>query len=780
MTTTRTTPHCALVPDPDALRRKLECPPPLLAACYARFRERLAADAEFRRHNVFLPALLGEPDAVAEAKARILSLAGDPHALATQAPRGMSSTDRLDKHIWCVAPRAMRTAVYFTWLDRHGAWTRDERLAVGTGLLDFFDRYVVPVLRARVPGGHNQQFSMTLGAAVVGQALDGTDGLAARARALRDWGLFKLKQVLGLLPADGYSGEGSTYQSDVVTPLAMWAGVFLEQLGERDIWDRPWPPNGWRMANTLRVEAHMGGCGGLLPPWDHYGWQRLHNQAARCLLARISGDTSLLRAAEAVWDEPHNIAWVPDDRLWALIYWPEREDARLPGGGPPGGPAPVLTGWSLPTVGAAIEHLPRRLRVMAAWDPCADSVQSLCREQVNPNHLIVDLGGEPITGDGAHQGNESLFTDVSVARTLSGLTPVEQDMIVRQYGSVGRWLRSSECGLIGTAGAVLVDGWESYFPRGARAGRLVFERRDDDRHTFASEAAGYYQPATDVTRMRRTLSMSDRGVTWVVDDIAAVTAHDFTWRVWLRREARPAGPLGVRVDLAADLALTLAWTAEADGMPSPGAIAVKHVAGFPDRRGWGGWSDAGSARCDLTATGRRVRFATCLVPEGVEGLAVRRTADAAWEAVWEGGSDAFAMPAEIAALPDPEPVTGEQIREPRTFCDLDEEPFGLSDESDAALLAALDNPSTGEWRRTGAAMQTLTVRGHLECMPAIAGLLQDSRQDYTVHSVAAWCLGRARYRPALDGLRRIMHIPEVNAAARARWAVERIEEGVVS
>ena len=732
-----------LVPDPATLKRKLERPPPMLAACYARFRDRLASDVDFRRDHVFLPALLGDPAAIAEARARILLLAGDPHVVARKEPRALSSNDRLNKHVWCVAPRAMRVAVYFTWLDLHGAWTRDERLAVGNGLLDFFDDYVVPVLRARVPGGHNQQFSMTFCSAVVGQALADTDGLAPRARALRDWGLFKLKQTLGLLPAHGYSGEGSTYQSDVVTPLAMWAGVFLEQLGQRDVWDRPWPPNGWRISDTLRVEAHMGGCGGLLPPWDNYGWQRIHNLAARSLLAGISGDMALLRVAEAVWDQPHNIAWLPDDRLWSLIYWPEQEDEKVSTVATRN-PAPILTGWSLSTVGAAIEHLPRRLRVMAAWDACADGVQSIGREQVNPNHLIVDLGGEPITGDGAHDGVESLFTAASVTRTLQSLTPVEQEMIVRQYGSLERWVRSSQCGLIGASGAIIVDGWESYFPRGTRAGRLVFERRDDERHTFTGEAAAYYQPAEDVTRMRRTVSMNDRGVTWVVDDIAADTVHDFTWRVWLRREARPAGPLEVRLDLSADLALTLAWTAEADGKPSPGGVALTHVAGFPRRRRSGVWPGSGSVRCDLTATGRRVRFAACLIPESVEGLVVRRTADAAWEAVWEGGSDAFDMPAEIAALPDPEPVTGEQIRNPRTFCDFDEEPFGLIEEPDAVLLAALTNPPLDEWRRTGAAMQALTVRGDLECMPQIVDLLRDPRQNYTVHSVAAWCLGRAR------------------------------------
>ena len=46
------------VPDLDALKRKLADPPPLLAKCYARFQDRVGRDGDFRRHNIFLAALL--------------------------------------------------------------------------------------------------------------------------------------------------------------------------------------------------------------------------------------------------------------------------------------------------------------------------------------------------------------------------------------------------------------------------------------------------------------------------------------------------------------------------------------------------------------------------------------------------------------------------------------------------------------------------------------------------------------------------------------------------
>lgn len=771
-----------LIPDLAALSRKLANPPPLLGRLYARFREQLTHDGEFRRDHVFLPALLGDSVAMAEAKGHILTLAFNPWILAReQSPSSQATApESLEAHIWCVTPRAMRVAVYFTWLDVQGVWTDDERRRLGTALLDFVDHYVVPVLRARIPGGHNQQLSMTFCSAVVGHAFASVEGVAERAQALRDWAMPKFRQTLGLMPASGYSGEGSAYQSGVVSALVMWAGIFLDQCGEPDVWHGRREPNGGCLADSLRLEAAMGSCGGLLPPWDHYGWSRLRSLAARTLWARISGNHTLLSVADSVWDEKAFIAWRPDDRLWTLIYWPEREDVqRVTGGGlqVDGEPPSLLTGWSLPAVGGAIEHAEKRLRVMLAWDRSSESLQAVGRAQVNPNHLIIDFGGEPITGDGIDDGSVRLMSDTALARTLEALSAPERELIAQRYGSPEQWACSQQSGFIGQSCAILVDGWESYFPHQAREGRLVFERRAVVRHTFAGEACAYYQPAFDVTRMRRTVSMGVAGVAWVVDDIRAASAHDFTWRIRLRRGVRQVAPRGVRLDLASGRALSFAWLVEADGVEQAAAAALAATPTFPAKRAGLCWPDNGSERCDLTVTGSRVRFVTCLVPEGVDGLIVRQDGPGAWEASWSGGSDRFTLPREIEEIPDESPVAGGQIAEQSSLCDLDEAPFGLLDnESDAALLAALEEPPVAEWRRTGAAMQTLVARGNGAALPRIRALLLDPAQNYTVHSVAAWCLGRAGHLPALDALRRMAHSPEDNTAARAQWAVERTEK----
>ena len=761
------------VPDAAQLRHKLANPPPLLAKLYRRFQDRLGTDPEFRSHHIFLPALLGDTAAIAESKAIIIALASDPLRLAAnQSPSATTTVQQnLDEHVWCIAPRAMRLAVYFTWLDAQGAWGAAEQSAVAGQILDFVYHYVVPVLRARTPAGHNQQLSMTLCCAVAGHALSGVPAVADRATALQAYALPKLKQTLGLMPRSGYSGEGSTYQTDVVSALVMWAGIFLEQLGESDVWSRPWTPNGATLADTLRIEAALGSCGGLVPPWDQYGWARLHNLAVRALWAVVSGQQQLLAAAEGAWDEESFIAWRRDDRLWTILYWPAEEhlDPAPVGSAQP---APRLTGWSVPAVGAATEQGPLRLRAMLAWDRCADGLQGICRGQANPNHLMLELGGEPITGDGWDDGRHLLFSESSNARTLQGFSELEKQLVTQQYGSLKKWVGHSQQGFVGASCGIVVDDWDSYFPRaGRRQGQLVFEQRTAERHTFAADAAAYYQPAFDLTGARRTVSVGAAGDVWIVDDLAAASAHRFTWRAWFRQAARGAGPFGLRLDLPSGVALTLAWTGETHAGGALEPLRLTPAPAFPATRPGLAWPETGSVRCDLVAGGHRVRFVTCLLPRAVDGLVIRGTGANAWEATWDGGASRFALPSELERLPEPA-VFSPDGAEQEVLCDLDEEPFALRTEPDPVLLEAVTHPPQAAWRSTTAAMQTLTSRGNREALPRILALLEDPRQNYTVHSVAAWCLGRVRYRPALATLRRMAAIPEVNTAHRAAWAVE--------
>ncbi len=733
------------ISDVETLQRKLGQPSPSLAGLYARFCERLEADPAFRANNLFLPALLGDSAAVAEARQHVLEKAA-------AFGRMNGAMGNVEHHTWCVAPDIMRYAVYYTWLVPHAGWSKQETNQIAESLLHFCREHVVAVLRSRIPSGNNQSLSMALTCAVVGAAFPGNP----QAAALEAYGVAKVKETLGLFDPSGYSGEGSTYQTQVISPLLMWTYAFLMRREGVDCLSRPFAPKAVLLRDLLCMESRLGSPGSLLPPWDHYGWQQKINLAAIAFQAGISGAAATLDDAAEVWDRESFIAWNRDDRMWALLYWPETQSLGVARRSPDS----ALSGWTLPTVAATLDHDALRARLMMAWDRSADDLQTLGRAQVNPNHLMLEIGGVPIFGDGIAE-SESGFLGLGDEQIAAPLRAAQRQLIVEQYGGLRGWVAQIQNGVIGAANAVVVDGERGYFPVGSRVGRLVCERRNDTQHLVSAESVAFYRPTYDLDRVRRSVSMDANGVIWIIDDIRAATAHRFTWQVYLRQGGELNGD-SLRLHTPEGVALTLAWASVDDS-------ALHSISGFPQKAADAAmaWPENGSDRLELCQSGSRAVFAVVIVPESVECLRVRATSEGVWSADWDGGSSTLSLPAEaMAALPD---VVPEQVED---LSDLDAEPFGLLDEPTADLLAALQAPAPDEWRRTTAAMQTLVARGEAAVLPICHRLLVDAKQRYQVQSVAAWCLGRMRYAPALADLRMRCDSPETNTAARCRWAVE--------
>lgn len=729
-----------LIPNLDALRRKCANPPAGMDTLLARFRTQLAEDEAFRAPNIYLSALLGDADAIAQARAQVLERAD---YFATH----NGEDGAIEHHTWCVAPGVLRTAVYYDWLRHAGGWDDAETLHVGQAMLHFCYEHAVSVLRSRTPSADNQSFSLALTCAICGYAFSNVPALAKRAQALHAYGMRRMAITLGLAPRDGYMHEGSTYQSHVVAPLAMWAATFLQQLQGPDAVAQRWGPVGGSLLNILRFETLLGSPGLLLPPWDNYGWQPKVNVAATALWASISGQTEVLQDAEAVWDRETYIAWCNDDRLWALIYWPEADLSPAP--------AAPLTGWALPETSAVIDDSARRSRLMLAWDQSTSWLQALGRAQVNPNHLMYELDGQPIFGDGMPDGPYLPLTAEEVAAPLDAET---RALLLQQYGTLDNWLNAVHSGLLGGANTVLIDDAIGYFPLEGRHGTLCYEDRTPERHVITAESVDYYTPRFDLTRARRTIAASPSGLCWMVDDYRSDSAHCFTWQVYLRRGCVLGGER-LHLTTATGQAVTLAW------LPVERAY-MEDVPNYPVQK-WD-WPDAGSERLCLCAQGTTAQFVVCLLPIEAD-LTVRADGPNRWVAEWPGGREEFSLP--DGALGTCPPAA----HAPDSWCDFDEAPFALSDESDEVLLARLESPAMEDWRRTQAAMQTLVMRGVADALPRIHRLLTDPTQRYLVHSVAAWCLGRTGYRPALNDLRARIHSPETNTALRSRWAVEKME-----
>ena len=417
---------------------------------------------------------------------------------------------------------------------------------------------------------------------------------------------------------------------------------------------------------------------------------------------------------------------------------------------------------------------------MLAWDRCAGDRQGLGRMQVNPNHVMYELAGAPIFGDGIPEsGSEAFFVGATAEEIAAPLTPAERELIVAQYGSVEKWARAVQPGLIGAANTVILDHEYGYFPPGTRIGQLAYEQRDAELHLVTAESAEYYNPRYGLTRARRMIATSASGLSWIVDDYRAAQEHIFTWQAYLRRGCRRhENGLTLSVD---GPTLSVAW------LPG-GSAGLELVPDFPTRgAGVEGrcWPQTGSERLRLETRGTTATFVVCLLPgsagvspasggTGVSpvsagGLTVRQVGEREWLAEWPGGSESFRLPegADQPITPLPYPPEG--------VCDLEEAPFDLPEEPTEVLLAALESPAPEDWRATVRAMQALTERGVEAALPAIQRLLRDPGQRYQVTSVAAWCLGRARYAPAREDLRFMCSAPETNTNVRAACAVEALE-----
>lgn len=264
----------------------------------------------------------------------------------------LAGSEAVEFHTWCVCGTALRQAVFFDWLAWRDAWSAEEIGEAADLFLEFAYQHPFTVSLGRCRASNNQIFSLTLFRAVVGFLFGHKWTQRQRGRELFAYGLGRLPDVIGWFPGDGYGGEGSTYTSHVVTPLACWTAELLRALTGRDWWATRFAPNGTTLRQIIEMEMRLVSPGGLLVPWDHYGWQPAINAAPFAYLARATGNPRYLSVIPNCVDRrsPGLLAWGADDELWMRLWWPEEhatyDDRRLP---------EELFGWFLPKTGAALD-----------------------------------------------------------------------------------------------------------------------------------------------------------------------------------------------------------------------------------------------------------------------------------------------------------------------------------------------------------------------------------------------------------------------------------------
>ena len=483
-------------------------------------------------------------------------------------------TASLHFHFWCHAFPHARWALYFQWLDALGAWEPDEARRLREQLITFqFVNFFSGLRTKPEPDtADNQTMSLALSNGLVGHLFRlPPNGSAIAERMFHD-GARRLPQIIGGMPECGYSGEGSTYQDYVVGPSIPYIVEFLERAVGGDWFTRKLPRTGCSAEAITRMIGREWMPGGLLLPWDHYGYS-LPCRSTVSYAARRTGDPWFIELLEhhAGWSHDINVGWGNDDLVWSLVWWPETR-ARLTG--------KVFPSWAAPDIGAAIVSENADLYLMQMWDE-STPVYPL-RAQVNPNALVLSAFGSPLTTDGVPSRECTAFNFDDTWREVGYMA------MKRHKFNFG-----SGCG--GAHSVIIVDGWEGMRVNspGKQAELLEF---DEKAQCVAADVTPIYRERwPDARRVaRRSRLCGDRF--WLIEDLAAFDAeHDVASRWYLRPSLKSTGR-GVSIETAEGVRLQMIPLA------GPDAKTWRTVAGYPDRL------DGESVAVDFRQRGRECRW----------------------------------------------------------------------------------------------------------------------------------------------------------------------------
>ncbi len=728
----------------------LGSPSPQLAAPHElveSYERRLDHDPQWADENLYLRLWLTRDPALAErAATRVCewatSLAGP-------------NNDALEHHTWCIATRGLRAAAFATWIDAAGLWpTSCSKTQLADDLLAFTHRHALAVLAGRCPSADNQYLSLSLSCAVIGEALSRMKLRQTEATKLRDLGVERVWRWLGLMPTEGYGGEGSSYQVQVVGPLVMWADMLLRELEGPDVTERTVYPNGCSFMTVLDLAHDLLSPGDLLPGWDNPGWIPYSFGAPLVYRALLRNEPPPVEFLLRSKDSYDNIAWGHDDRMWALLCWPASNTAATQRATP----RQSLTGWVRPHVAAALDHTPTRSRLMLCADQTSESTQAIGRWHCNPNHLLYEVAGCPIFGDGGRDGTNPPPRDT--ASLAARLLPAQRQMIERQFGSLQRYLDVCDMGTLGRSNSVVVDEQRDWFPLTAKVGRCVWQHIDEEWRGFGFDSTPIYDPNLRLTAARRFILMRQSdGAAWVIDDYRATLEHDFGWQVHLPPFAQIQSNLAM-VTYPSGAGATLAWPADEPAQ----AVACPDFPMPVLVMGQSLWPKGGSLRLQGHRRATNYRFATLLLPGLFPDAHVESLAEGRWRGRWRGQDWLVEIPdLGDARTPGDEATITSSADEPAWLCD---------ESADAVqLVKRLHYPDPANWRDTVHALRQLACRHEPRLGPLALTLLRDTNQRYHVHSAACYCLGVMRYEPARIELEGHIHNPEPNIAVRAAAAL---------
>ena len=574
------------------LRRAEQDNPPL-ARLWRTMRRQVRADAQAHAWSVPLVAAVTRDETLA-AEAR--AIIGDYLDAAEQGSLGAG----VQFHFWCYAFPHARWAIWFDLLAREGLWgDRAEATAARFLTLQLRDFHSGLLVKPYPECVDNQAASLTLASLAIGTLFADGPAEGRLAHAMRDEALNRAEGMIGGMPPGGYNGEGSTYQGTIVAFLVPLLVELLEAATGDDWFERPCAPHGTTAAAILRAVARLQMPSGLLLPWDDYGYMTGLKSPLAWWAAR-TGDAAALAALEtADWSNTTAAGWGYDDHAWALAWWPQRAASAAAAG---------WSSWAEAGTGAALVSPDGSRYLMQMWDPAAPQPM---RQHVNPNALVLEAFGTPLTVDGTPADDCTAFhyDDTWVTRGFIGLTPERVNF-------------GKGCG--GAHNVLLIDGVESLRPREGYAPQHLVSF-DAEAQEVVADVTGLYRSVwPDARRIRRRSCLVANDI-WIVEDLAQFDQpHRITSRWFFR-------PGATAVDGGLDLTTPEGVRLQMRALLGPAQADLRRIDGYPRNL------DGSSDRVVFQSEGATVRWLWLLRPAATRDVAA--VLDTGWTA-WNGPPDA--------------------------------------------------------------------------------------------------------------------------------------------
>lgn len=540
----------------------------------ARSRHGVAGPGAFAPYAVIAGLVTGEASYLDRVREAFLAIVASHRAIET------GSVAQFHTHI--TAAVLARWAVYYDWVADLGLFNDSEKQRIAHTLSDL--AYVFPMqqLEARAKGFDNQVLNNALGAAAVGYVFGvrraHEAGGGAVARRMLELGLGWLGDLFDDLPRGGYGCEGSTYQQVVIQSVVAWSTLLIEAITGEEVFDRRPAPDAASPRDVLDMGLKMIGPDGLLPAWDDYGYQPAVVKAPLALLARRTRDVAPLAVIHDadMWYRPVRAAWMLDDRLWTLVWWPD-DVGDLP--------EATYRSWMSPPIGGALQGGPAKLRFFQYWDTCGAIAQA-GRPHVDPSNITLEAFGSPILLDGqvaAHTCPVDLPADAvrtylgedtvaSIAAYLRSAWQAHPDSWASEP-TTDDALKFAVMGCIGQANALIVDGEGWYVPRRPCTGRGEALHDIGALKAVRSNATEHYADRYDVTEASRSSVLIAERYVITSDHFTARSPHEVTWQAYVRPGA-----------VASDgcVTVTTAEQVRCDIVPlQAGALRLVEVEGYP-------------------------------------------------------------------------------------------------------------------------------------------------------------------------------------------------------